>query len=69
MFPLSDIEALENSPLHLYVAYKLIQKRPFLISDNYPEIFLARPENSVFQDRYRKEWLNTLSEEKIQQFH
>lgn len=55
-----SLEALKNSPLHLYSTYKLIQKRPFLISDNYPEIFLARPEDSVFQDRYRKEWLNTL---------
>ena len=55
-----SLEELENSPLHLYLAYKLIQKRPFLISNDYPQIFLARPENSVFQQRYRKEWLNTL---------
>lgn len=55
-----SLKRLENSPLHLYLTYKLIQKRPFLISNDYPQLFLARPEDSVFQDRYRKEWLNTL---------
>ena len=55
-----SLKGLENSPLHLYLTYKLIQKRPFLISNDYPQIFLARSEDSVFQDRYRKEWLNTL---------
>ena len=54
------IESIKGSPLHLYLTYKLIQRRPYLISKNHPEDFLLRPEDSVFQNRFRREWLNNL---------
>ncbi len=55
-----SIKLLEESPFHLYLTYKLIQRRPYLISKNYPEIFLSRSEDSVFQSRFRREWLSNL---------
>ncbi len=54
------IENLENSPLHLYLTYKLLQKQPYAVARDHPETFLARNEDSVFQDRFRREWLNKL---------
>lgn len=60
----NSIEQLKGSPYHIYLTYKLIQRRPYLVSKDHPKIFLARKEDSVFQDLFRKQWLNKLFQRK-----
>ena len=62
----NSIEQLKGSPYHIYLTYKLIQRRPYLVSKDHPKIFLARKEDSVFQDLFRKQ---SLIDKHIQHVH